>query len=302
MSYWTYQHVGNLSPAALAEDELFNAVCECDDASELLASFARRADRSTDGTRWSYCRDLAGTRLLVMDSRGGRELSPTKRRMLDDDEWAWVVEHARGEFDHLLLGTSLPLLLAPAMHHLEAWNEAVCEGAWGSAAAHVGERIRRGLDLEHWAAFNESFSELVDLIGDVAAGRHGAAPAAIVALSGDVHHAYLSDVAFRRSREALSAVYQAVCSPIRNPLDTHEKRAIDAADSRPAAVLAHALARSAGVPEPDIRWRICDGPWFDNLISTLELEGRSLCLRMERAVGERGEEPRLEELLERRLA
>jgi hypothetical protein len=28
----------------------------------------------------------------------------------------------KGDFDHLLLGTSLPALLGPGVHHLEAWN------------------------------------------------------------------------------------------------------------------------------------------------------------------------------------
>ena len=51
--------------------------------------------------------------------------------MLDQDEWRWIEEHATGDFDHLVLATSLPFLLAPGLHHLEAWNEAVCEGAWG---------------------------------------------------------------------------------------------------------------------------------------------------------------------------
>ena len=59
--------------------------------------------------------------------------------MVDDDEWRWIAEHVRGDFDHLLLGTSLPILLSPAMHHLEAWNEAVCDGAWGGLAARAGE-------------------------------------------------------------------------------------------------------------------------------------------------------------------
>ena len=45
------------------------------------------------------------------------------------------------------------------------------------------------------------------------------APASIVTLSGDVHHAYLFEVAFPRGSGARSAVWQAVCSPYRNPLD-----------------------------------------------------------------------------------
>ena len=84
-----------------------------DDAEELLKDFAFRADRETDGARWSYCRDLGTTRLIVIDSRAGRVLEEGRRSMLDEDEWDWVDEHATGGFDHLLIGTSLPWLLGP---------------------------------------------------------------------------------------------------------------------------------------------------------------------------------------------
>jgi hypothetical protein len=36
----------------------------------------------------------------------------------------------------------------PGLHDLEAWNEAVCDGAWGELAAIWGERVRCSLDLE----------------------------------------------------------------------------------------------------------------------------------------------------------
>ena len=94
---------------------------------------------------------------MVIDSRAGRVLEEGRRTMVDADEWAWVTEHATGGVDHLLLATSLPLLLGPGMHWLEAWGEAVAGGAWGGAMARVGERIRRAVDLEHWAAFQTSF-------------------------------------------------------------------------------------------------------------------------------------------------
>ena len=41
-SYWVYQHIGNLSPAALEQLDLFREVCDCDDAGELLRRFAQR--------------------------------------------------------------------------------------------------------------------------------------------------------------------------------------------------------------------------------------------------------------------
>ena len=83
--------------------------------------FARAADEPTSGTRWSYCRDLGRTRLVVIDSRAGRVLEEGNRSMLDDEEWDWVAEHFTGDFDHLLVGTSLPWLLGPGMHYVEAW-------------------------------------------------------------------------------------------------------------------------------------------------------------------------------------
>src|SRR4051794_18804837 len=190
-SYWVYQHLGNLSPEAHKDDELLGEVKSVDDAEQLLEDFAYRADRTTDGSRWSYCRDLGDTRIIVIDSRAGRVLEEGKRSMLDDDEWAWLGEHFEGDFDHLLVATSLPWLLGRGMHYVEAWSEAVAGGAWGGALAPVGERIRRTADLEHWAAFQESFARLAELVRSVAAGERGEAPASVVLLSGDVHHAYL---------------------------------------------------------------------------------------------------------------
>jgi hypothetical protein len=300
MSYWVYQHLGNLSLRELADDELWDLAREGGDFTRHLRAFALRADRQNAGTRWSYCRDLGETRLVVIDSRAGRVLEDGRRSMVDDDEWRWIVERARGGHEHLLLGTSLPWLLAPAMHCLEAWNEAVCDGAWGRHAARWGERVRQGLDLEHWAAFHHSFVDVAELVREIGAGEHGEAPETIVALSGDVHHSYVADVAYPRSAGVRSAVHQAVCSPVRNPLGAREKRAIRAAMSAPAHAVGRLVARAAGVHDPPLRWRIDEGPWFDNVISTLDLDGRRLDLRIERTVP--GDERRLETVLERRLA
>jgi hypothetical protein len=241
----------------------------------------------------------------MMDSRGGRVLDPKKRAMVDNEEWEHIGEWASaGDFDHLLLGTSLPWLLSPAMHWLEAWNEAVCGGAWGGQAAKVGEKIRQGLDLEHWAAFERSFEHLERLVRSVGAGERDKPPATIVALSGDVHHAYLMEAAFRRDAGVKSAVYQAVCSPFRNPLDRHERATIKAMTSKPAAAVLHVLARTAYVREPDMRWRLADGrePWFDNQVATLELNGRRARLLIEKTTPGDEVDPELKTVMERCLA
>jgi hypothetical protein len=300
VSYWIYQHAGNLAPRELHADPVWRGLGGRDDW-DALARFAVAADRSVDGTQWSYCRDVGPVRLVVMDSRGGRVLTPGARRMVDDEEWDFIVRHAIGDVDHLLLGTSLPFLLARSMHDLEAWNEAVCDGAWGGLAARAGERIRQGLDLEHWAAFRASFEELAGLLRAVATGQHGGPPATIVGLSGDVHHAYLAEVGFPAGTGARSAVYQAVCSPVRNPLAHRARRAIRLAHTRPARWVGDALARAAGVPPPRIRWRDLAGPFFDNQIAALDFDGRCATLRLERAVGELDGPARLECVAERRL-
>ena len=61
-------------------------------------------------------------------------------------------------------------------------------------------------------------------------------------LSGDVHHAYLAEVGYPPDAEVRSTVYQGVCSPYRNALDTRERRMIALARSRPAAALTGRLA------------------------------------------------------------
>src|SRR4051794_8964904 len=163
-SYYVYQHLGNLSPEALEEEQLYRELRTGRDPTAILHAYAERADREIDGTRWSFCRDIGPARVVMIDSRAGRVLTPGHRAMVDAAEWEWIEAHARGDVEHLLIGTSLPLILSPALHQLEAWNEAVCDGAWGRRAAHVAEKLRQALDLEHWAAFDTSFDAMCELL------------------------------------------------------------------------------------------------------------------------------------------
>jgi hypothetical protein len=302
-SYWVYQHLGNLSPDSHQEDELLNRVKQADDAEDLLEAFAFRADRETSGMRWSYCRDLGNTRLLVIDSRAGRVLEEGRRSMLDAEEWDWVHEHATGGFDHLLVATSLPWLLGRGMHFLEAWSEAVAGGAWGGAAAGAAENLRQTADMEHWAAFQESFARLRELYRAVGTGERGEPPASIVTLSGDVHHAYLFEVGYPRGTGMRSNVWQAVCSPYRNPLEGRERQSIRIGMSRPFEVAMRGLAHLAGVRDPGIGWRIVgDGPWFDNQVATLTVDGRRIEMRLDKAVPVDENNAKLECVLEHQLA
>ncbi len=221
--------------------------------------------------------------------------------MFDDRVWEWIVDHASGDFDHLLVCTTVPYLLSPAFHDLEAWNERLCDGAWGGLVASGSEKLRRAADFDHWAAFQFSFQRLRELLEEVGSGKRGKPPASIVILSGDVHHAYLCDVAFRREAEVESRVVQAVCSPYRNPLDENERRAIRLGFSRPFSRFARALARLSGAPDPGIRWRLLEGPYFDNQVGTVRLDGREAIVRLDKTVAGEEDEKSLEKTFERRL-
>src|SRR3569833_1114313 len=193
-SYWVYQHLGNMSAAERAEDPVYRKVLEAGgDAGAIVDAFAERADEQSDGTRWSYAHDFGRTRLVVVDSRCGRVLRDGRRAMLDDAELEWVQEQCRGDVDHLIVATSLPFLQPATIHHLESFDEALAGGAWGRRLARLGEKIRQGADLEHWAAFESSFTALAHTLLEIARREDG--PQSITLVSGDVHYSYLARVA-----------------------------------------------------------------------------------------------------------
>ncbi len=303
-TYWLYQHMGNLSPSELAEDKTWNEVRENrEDATEVVMDYANRAHHDRDGIKWSFYRDLCRTRVIVMDNRGGRVLEKDHRSIFSDDERDWVWDKAKGDFDHLIVGASDPFLLTPSFHWLEAWNERVVEGkAWGSTAAKLGEKMRREVDFDHWSAFGFSFEKMTEFLKNVGSGEWGEPPATVVVCSGDVHHAYLAEVAFRKSDGVKSAVYQAVCSPFRNPLDQNERRVIRFATTKFAEALMRGIGKAAGVPDPNLRWRFSEGPYFDNQVATLHLDGRKAELTLEKTKPGETEEESLETTFTRRLA
>jgi PhoD-like phosphatase len=305
LSYWLYQHIGNLSPEELGKDEVWRQVQEQGDAAAVLGDLALRADQRAEGIRWSVRRDFGRVRVVVIDVRSRRVVEDDRRRlMVDEAEWEWVTDSVSGDWDHLVLATSLPLLLPRGIHAIEAWNEAVCAGAWGNRFARVGERVRQAVDLEHWAAFGRSFANFERLLTGLATGAYGEAPASITIISGDVHHSYLAPVEFYaegRSPGADSAgttsrtaVYQAVCSPIRNVLPPSLRRGYRLATSRAGTLAGAALARLARADRPAIRWRVTQGPWFYNMLCALEFSGRAAHVRFDRAVSGESGNPRLQ--------
>ena len=173
------------------------------------------------------------------------------------------------------LVSTLPVFLSTGVHYLEAWSEAVCAGAWGRPAARLGERLRRALDLEHWPAFQESFTSMVDMLRSIATGgRGGDPPASITLVGGDIHNAYIAEVSLGRRDGSRSRVHQLVCSPFRNPLSPTQRRLVQLAGTGFGAVVLRSIARLAGVKPPSVRWRYRAGPTFHNSIGVVELDGR----------------------------
>lgn len=272
-SYWVYQHLGNLSPDERANDPLWNRVVAGSsdtgevDLTDALDALAERADREPSSYTWSYSRQIGGCRLVVVDSRAARVLQQGRRQMLDHQEMAWLDTQVQGDCRHLLIATSLPFLLAEGIHYVEAWSEAVADGAWGAWGRKLGERVRRAADLEQWGAFQSDFTKVLDMVIEVADGRRGAAPATVTFLSGDVHHSYIAEV----RREHGSRILQAVCSPIRNPLPMKVRYATAAAAYAVCGPIGRLAARAAKVPLAAHRWRLLQRPHFDNNLATLEV-------------------------------
>lgn len=295
-SYWVYQHLGNLSPAERAADEIWQQIVAAQETGEprdlgaVIDEMAARVDAQPDSYRWSHARRLGNCRLVVVDSRAARILQDDTRSILDDKEMSWLHEQLRGDVDHVFIGTSLPYLLSPGLHQLEAWNEAVSAGAWGNRLKGFGEKARRTIDLEHWAAFQDGFREVADMVCELADGKRGAAPATVTFLSGDVHNSYVSEVKRTGPGAASgsSRILQAVCSPIRNPLPRVVRHATAFASKSIGKGFADRLARSAKVPDPPFSWHTIEGPWFDNNLATLETDGATLSMRWEKGVVEGG--------------
>jgi len=148
------------------------------------------------------------------------------------------------------------------------------------------------------------------LLAALGAGRLGAPPQSITLLSGDVHHGYVARLQWPPRDGVRTTVHQVVTSPFRNPLMPHERLAQRIAASTLGGHVLGWLARSAGVPRVDLRWRRLEGIDFSNQVSTLRLGDRGVELHTEAAAHEGagagraagGTPGRLRTLWRRRLA
>jgi hypothetical protein len=300
-AYWIYQHLGNLTAAERESDPAFAALRRGDE-SPALEVFDRRARHGADGTmgvRWSYARDLGLARLAMVDSRDGRVLAGGQRHLLDSDESQWLEDQVKQPAPYFLLGTSLPLLLPRGVHELERINAVACAGRWGRLVARISEELRQAAQLSHWITFPASFDRVLRLLH--AAGdqqRQG-----VIVLSGDVHFSYAAQIrAWPDGTRPVTPTHQLVSSPLCHDLGYGIAGGLRVLASRFGDVIGRLAGRLAGAPPPPLHWTIETGPWWNNVISTLDLSPDQATVRFERTNARGSLGARLETAAEQRLS
>jgi hypothetical protein len=265
MSYWVYQHLGNLSPTAIRDEGLLERLVSVEDGTEMLRSWARdRFDSPTEDPEYqfSHVRDVGDVTVVTVDCRAGRVLDPQRRLMVHDGEWQAIRRAALDGGRHVLFATSLPVFLADGIHDLHVWNERVARGAWGRYGKRLGERVRRGLDLEDWPAFPRSFEMFAELLRELQKRRD---LQSLVVASGDIHFSYAARVRmFDSVVPSAPAVWQVVSSPIRNALIPHERSAMRFSITRSGRVVGALLRRLARGRDTRPQLDVRAGPFFAN--------------------------------------
>jgi hypothetical protein len=306
VSYWVYQHLGNLSPNELAENATWQAIQqnETDDAGPMLDEMARAADTEPQTIRWSYVRHWGSARLIMVDTRAGRVLEEGNRKILDDEEFAWVdaaVQNAVADgVDHLLLGTSLPWLLPHSVHDIERWNETLVARHAGKPLGRLAEKLRQAADLEHWAAFGQSFERLGRTLVSLGRGELGRAPATALVLSGDVHHAYAAELVNPGGLD--TRVHQLTVSPLHNSAPHAIEIGFKVGWSRWARLLTGGLRALARSPHSALEWRKQAGPFFGNELGELVLDGRDARFLLWATSRDADGSPRFTQVLDTRLS
>ncbi|WP_212761170.1 hypothetical protein [Nocardia uniformis] len=202
--------------------------------------------------------------------------------MVSDDEFDWIEANAAGDYDHLLIGSSLPWLMPHAVSHLQSLNErAAGQPGW---RGRLGEKLRQEADLEHWPAFRVSFERLARLIHRLGTGSNP--PSTICVLSGDVHHSYAACADYDQPTQ--SEVLQLVCSPVHNDPPRIYRTLFRLTWARPLASALRWLANRRGISPDPVQWRKLSGPHFGNSIASLDISGRLSRFTLETARPDEG--------------
>ena len=259
MSYLIYQHLGQPLAATRSRRTSSTSTCaSAGDAGELLRDFANQADREVEGTRWSFCRDIGPA--ARRDDRLARR---PRARPRASAAWSTPTSGAgsrstpRGGVDHLLIGTSLPLFLAPGAALARGVERGGLRRRVGRARRAAGREAAPGRSISSTGRRSRTRSSACASC----CARSARASAASRRRRSSCCRAMSITPTWPRSASrpgtgVRSRVWQAVCSPFRNPLDTKERRddprRLDARapDARPRA-----LASARACATPPVRWR-----------------------------------------------
>ena len=298
MSYWIYQHLGNLSPAQICREGMLAELVAAEDGTDLLRRWALDVEAATPrpgGYRFSFARTVGDVTVVVIDSRNGRVLTAGQRLMVGPDEWEWIGEKARSVNGHLILASSLPVFLDDGLHDLQVWNEHVAGGAWGARAAGVAEKIRRSLDLEDWPAFGTSYRLFVDLVTELRSAE--SPPRSIVVASGDIHFSYAARVPIAEAG-AGPEVWQVVSSPIRNALIPPEQGVMRSTLTAAGRRFGGLLRRLSRAPRSRPGIEMEAGPFFANNMAEIHYRGDEVRLLIEQSTPDDDGNPQLETVAE----
>ena len=212
----------------------------------------------------------------MVDSRAGRVLDEQDRRMLDDAEFDWVEAAMRRAVDdgvqHVVLGTSLPWLLPHAIHEIERWNETLNVRHEGRLRGRLAEKLRQAADLEHWAAFGNSFERLGRAVTSLARGRGrpGAGDGARALRRRPPRLRRRADRARRPDLPGAPADRLAAAQPAPHPIKVGLPDRLEPlgppVDDRPGE------GWPASQPSP-LDWTKAAGPFFGNQVGELVLDG-----------------------------
>ena len=262
-SYWVYQHLGNLAPGrAGRRPALPEGAVAADDATERAARLRPR--RPTPSRRATGvpvelrprprpdppgharqplqpgARPRAAGRCCRRPSGPGSSTRPTATTTT----W-WSARRCPG-------------CCRRRIHHLEAWNERLADSP-GPGSPGSAEKLRRALDLEHWAAFGRSFDALGELFRRLGegVGRAGTGSA-----RRGVPGAGLDQRALRRRAPLVrgpgrvrrpggaTPVHQLTCSPVHNQVPASMRPVMRFGWSRAGGRGVRGLARSPAYASP----------------------------------------------------
>ncbi len=199
-SYWLYQGWGNLAPAEWPSDPrtsllLTHQKAGTDALASLRAVIGRDREPPAKNLAWDYALPIQSPIFFATDCRMRRVLRPTKPSFDDQvldkaglDKMLDLLRRSTSPVAFLI--SSLPILLPGLIAESFRFEQvsATFLGIPGLGKTKVlDEKVRRGLDIEHWVA-NQSWFDVLRFLASLS--KESPNLKTLVALSGDVHFSF----------------------------------------------------------------------------------------------------------------